>query len=87
MRVPSIPDQLGDGSWRLGNDDKRGAWLDLREEAAENGYVLSLRGRRNVSNRVPGVGAADVVVEPHRLFTACGPSREMVGSWAAFSTD
>ena len=79
MRVPCLPDQLGEGSWRLGND-KRGAWLDLREEAADNGYVLSLRGRRNVSHRVLGVGAADVAVEFSRLFTACGPSREMVGS-------
>ena len=40
MRVPCLPDQLGEGSWRLGND-KRGAWLDLREEAADNGYVLA----------------------------------------------
>ena len=41
MRVPCLPDQLGERSWRLDNDDKRGAWLDLREEAADNGYVLA----------------------------------------------
>ena len=83
MRVPCLPDQLGEGSRRLGND-RRGAWLDLREEAAENGYV-SLRGRHNVSHRVPGAGGAHVAVELNRPFTACGPSRGMVQSWVSNS--
>ena len=66
----------GEGQeYREGPDDKRGAWLDLRQEAKDDGYVLSLRGRRNVSKRVPGVEAVDVAVELNRLFTACGPSR------------